>query len=226
MKKLRRLKRNKRGFTLVELIVATLILAIISVSLSSILGSTLTMYNRTEMQTVLYNVSQKLHVALNNELIASRDLSLYERTIDPNSVIKKEYQYCMGKSSDGYIYKYAFDPTSKKVVEENILLTEKSYRGAEVKELYYTFEGVNERVSYSDSTQKKCWRIVKITTTVSKNGVDYTHTSTVRLYNMSIYGTEIKVLSAGKSGEAKVPTRTDDIKYAFVLYYATQYFEV
>lgn len=226
MKFFRRLKRNKKGFTLVELIVATLILAMISVSLSSILGSTLTVYNRTEMNTVLYNVSQKLHVALDNEIIASRDLSLYERNIDANSVIKKEYQYCISKSSDGYLYKYAFDPTTKKVVEENLLLTEKSYRGSEVKELYYSFEGIEERVSYSDSTKKKCWRIVKITTTVSKNGVDYTHTSTVRLYNMSIYGTEIKVLSAGKSGDPKVPTRTDDIKYAFILYYATQYFEV
>lgn len=222
---LRRRLKNKRGFTLVELVVAMLLMAMISASLSTILGSTMSLYNRAEMKSVLYNVSQKLHVALDNELLASRNLVLYQTAVQPKSLVDREYQYCMQKASDGYIYVYSFDPESNKIVEEHVLLSNKSYRGATVKEFYIKYDRIMDKVNYTDGTERNCWRILYITTTITKNGVDYTHTSTVRLYNMAVYGTELEI-KLNSSARPYTPSSKVNVEFPFVFYYATQYFEV
>ena len=219
--------KNNRGFSLVELIVAVLLMAMISTSLSSILGSTLSLYNRAEMNSLLYNVSQKLHIALDNELLTARDLTLYERAQNkPETLVKKEYQYFIQKDSDGYIYVYSFNTVTNKTVKEHILLSDKSYRGATVKELYFTYSSVSDKLNYSDTVLKdECMRIVNITTTIVKNGVEYTHTSTIRLYNMAVYGTELKI-KLSSSSTAVVPNYVRSVKFLSVMYYATQFFEV
>lgn len=220
-----RLKRNKRGFTLVELIVAMLLMAMISASLSTILGSTLSIYNKAEMKSVLYNVSQKLHVALDNELLASRNLVLYQTGVQPKSVLDSEYQYCLSKSNDGYLYVYSYDPETKKIITENVLLSEKSYRGATVKSFYIKYDRIMDKVNYTDPTERNCWRILNITTTITKNGVDYTHTSTIRLYNMAVYGTELEI-KLNNYSKPQTPTSKVNVEFPFVFYYSTQYFEV
>lgn len=216
-------KKNKRGFSLIELIVAMVLMAIISMSLTSIMGSTLTLYNRAEMQSLLYNVSQKLHIALDNELMASQSLILYEVAQQPKAVVKEEYQYCM-QVVDGYIYRYKCNVSDKTIVSEHILLSDKSYRGASVTSFYMNYDYVDDRMLYSNSSTQNCCRIVYITTTIAKNGVEYTHTSAVRLYNMAVYGSEIRVCL--KNSSIIRPTSRTTKQFPFVVYNATQFFEI
>lgn len=221
---LRRLRRNKKGFSLAELIVATLILAIISASLSSIMGTTYQMYNNAEMKSLLYNVSQKLHIAIDNELMASQELTLYQNTQLPRTLIKSEYQYCLQlNSTTGYIMRYDKNNTSDGT---HILLSDKSYRGAKVTEFSISYDSVWDRKNYSDADPSNCWRILYISTTVTKNGVSYSHTSAVRLYNMAVFGTEIKIKTTNNTSVVNATAVNKNKKYIFVEYKATQYFEV
>lgn len=219
---LKRLRKNKKGFSLVELIVATLILAIISASLSSIMGTTVRMYNNAEMKSLLYNVSQKLHIAVDNELMASQEVTLYERSQTPKTLLKSEYQYCL-QLKNGFIMKFDKDNS---VSGSHILLSEKSYRGAEVTAFSISYDVVKDRKNYSDANQVDCWRILYVTTTVSKNGVSYSHTSAVRLYNMAVFGTEIKIRTKESTSITNATANNKNRAYGFVEYKATQYFEI
>lgn len=219
---LRRLKKNRKGFSLVELIVATLILAIISASLSSIMGTTYAMYNNAEMKSLLYNVSQKLHIAIDNELMASQELTLYEATQTPRTLIKSDYQYCL-QLKNGFIMR--FDKANN-TNGTHILLSERSYRDAKVTEFTIQYDSVMDRKDFSDTSQSECWRILYIKTTITKNGVSYSHTSAVRLYNMAVFGTEIKIKTTTSSSVLNATTGNKSKKFVFVEYKATQFFEI
>lgn len=177
------LRKNKRGFSLIELVVAIAVMSIISATLSMILGNTLTLYNRGENTSVLYNVSQKIHDSLNRELTSCQSLVLYE-SASSNTQVKDNYQARL-YLSEGRILKYSRKNDKEEISE--ILLSEKSYRGCEVQSFVLKYDSVEERFNYFDTETRKCFRILYITTVLMLNGQTYEHTSTVRLYNMCLY---------------------------------------
>lgn len=177
------LRKNKRGFSLVELVVAIAVMSIISATLSMILGNTLTLYNRGENNSILYNVSQKIHDSLNRELTSCQSLVLYE-SASSNTQVKENYQSRL-YLSEGRILKYSKKNDKEELSE--ILLSEKSYRGCEVQSFVFKYDSVEERFNYFDTKTRKCFRILYITTVLALNGQIYEHTSTVRLYNMCLF---------------------------------------
>lgn len=183
---MKRLK-NKKGFSLVELVVAMLIMSIVTASLSTILFSTYSLYDRSEITTTLFNVSQKLHIALNSEFSACQDMNLYTDQ-KPSKARYDSYEVMIYRNNDGYIKK---DTLDKK--DAHVLLSEKSYRGATVKSFTITIQSIKEKLSYDDDGDAaNRRRVLVITTVLVKGKVEYTHVSTVKLYNMQLWGTEIE----------------------------------
>ena len=182
----RRLLKNKRGFTLVELLTALLIMGLITAFLSAVLSSTYSLYDNSEVSTTLFNVSQKIHIALNSEFSACQDMYLY--TEQKRTKTKyDDYEAMIYLDTTGYIFKDTKDQKNA-----HILLSERSYKGAKVKSFSIKYIFITEKMSYDDdgpSSQRK--RALQVTTVLSKGKVEYVHTSTIRLYNMQLWGTEI-----------------------------------
>ena len=178
-------KKNKKGFTLVELVVAMLIMSIVTASLSRILYSTYTLYYRSETTTVLFNVSQKLHIALSSEFSSCQDMYVYKTK--PNKSVFDDYQVLIYVNDAGYLVK-----DSNKGRAQHVLLSEKSYRGAKVKSMEIKIGSVVEKTTYdSDTEESNKRRVLYITTVLVSGTIEYTHTSSVKLYNMQLWGTEV-----------------------------------
>jgi len=171
-----------------------LIMSIITASLSTILTSTYRLYDRSETSTTLFNVSQKLHIALNSEFSSCQDMNLYvEQKIAKARY--DDYEVMIYLDNNGYVLK---DTLQKK--NQHVLLSEKSYRGAIVKSLEIKVGYSNEKTTYDDeaaASNKR--RVLFITTVLAKGTVQYSHTSTVKLYNMQLWGTEIVKGTASSS---------------------------
>ncbi len=189
-------RRNKRGFSLVELVVAIAVMSIITATLSMILGNTLSLYNKGESTSVLYSVSQKLHDSLNRELVASQSVVLYESESN-DQMVSGDYQSRL-YLKDGRIMK-CHQENGKKEISE-ILLSINSYRNCEVKSFIIKYDSVEERVSYYSDEIRQCYRVIYLTTVLSLNGQEYEHTSAVRLYSMYVSSDEIQMkLKDGKN---------------------------
>lgn len=220
--KAKRLKKNRRGFSLVELVVAIAVMSIISATLSMILGNTLNLYSKGESASVLYNVSQKIHDALNRELVSAGSIVLYESE-SADSMVNNDYQARL-YLSDGRLVKVYQEDKEKKTSE--ILLSQDSYRGCEIQSFTMKYDSVDERYNYSDSTTRRCYRILYITTTISLNGQKYEQTSTVRLYSLSLAEVPSEINIKVKNNEDIITADENHKKTEFTtcIYYYSQYF--
>lgn len=213
-------RKNKRGFSLVELVVAIAVMSIITASLSMILGNTLSIYNKGESTSVLYSVSQKLHDSLNRELVASQNVVLYESESN-NQMITRDYQARL-YLSEGRIIKCEQSDGKKETSE--ILLSQSSYRDCEVKNFIITYDSVEERVSYYSDEIKQCYRVLYITTVLSLNGQEYEHTSAVRLYSMYVSSKEIQVKIKGLTDVITADANNKSREFTSCIYTYTQSF--
>lgn len=226
--------RNKRGFTLVELVVAIALTAIIASSASVLIGTALRMERQSVLTSQLYRVSQRLHTAIDAELNSAGELGVYksnERNI--SSVESPEcmmYLYTGGATERVTTYDddgtaaYTYIPLKGMVLKgdkssqrQQLLLSASSYEGAVVTELLFWVDSVYEKKTAQSGSYEEMVRILHIQTTVQKGDREYTHTSCVRLYNMMKTGAQIQK----KSGSSMVTAVVDGTKYSTVCYVQT-----
>ena len=162
-----------------------LIMSIIISSLSTILTSTYNLYARSDITTTLFNVSQKIHIALNSEFSSCQDMYVY--SADKYNKVKYDEYEAMIYLSGGRILK---DTAAEKGAQ--LLLSDNSYLGSRVESISIKIGKVLERTSFDDPADPTMkMRLLYVTTVLKKGEVRYEHTSTIKLYNMQLWGTEI-----------------------------------
>ena len=194
---MKRLRRNKRAFTLAELVVAIAITALIASVVSVLVGSVIHIQRSAEITAQLANVSQRLHTSLHSQLACVDKVKLFDKQANPSSILNSEYRYYIYVDSDRDKHlklrsKSDSDPSE-------VLMHSDSYNGATIETFEVTVGAIEEKASRDDSTPHVCYRILYIYTVLKKDGVEYEHVSTVRLYNMQQYGNNIVV--DGKTSE-------------------------
>lgn len=180
---IKRILRNKKGLTLVEVLAALVLTFILMATLGSLLLPVTSLYRNSESKVIMDTVGQKLLDELAYSTAASNDLILYNSTNPSVSgdVDFKIYLY------NGYIYK-------RKRTGENIhiLVSDKSYQECTVVSLDFFADKINEAKSYEDPTMGNYVRIIYARIKLKRNNVesDYMIT-TVKIYNFSMSGDEI-----------------------------------
>ncbi len=188
--------RRRQGYTLVELVLAIAITALIASTASTLISYALRMRTMSDAQTDMYLVSIRLHKAITTELTSTGNVCLYtkgpstyttvpvtERVLYLDSNVKsKTYgQVLLGNKSaasakllpmDGY-----FD----------------SYDDVVVESLTFKVASVLDYVNADTSTPTELYRCVKVTTVVSKGAWRYEHTTAIRFDEMILYSSQVKV---------------------------------
>lgn len=183
--------RNKRAFTLVELVVAIAITALIASVVSVLVGSSIRIQKSSELSAQLANVSQRLHTSIHAQLAIVDKVKLFAGDTNAGTVFSgSEYNYFMYVDSDGHL-KVASRANPTEPFE--VMMRSDSYNGAVVKTFEVTVGAIEEKTSRDDATIRACYRILYIYTVLEKDGIEYEHVSTVRLYNMQQYGNNIVV---------------------------------
>ncbi len=228
---MKKLWRNKRGFTLVELVVAIALTAIIASSVSVLIGTALRMERQSVLTSQLYRVSQRLHTAIDAELNGAGEVSVYKNSERYLSSVQSPelmmYLYSGSATErvttydDNGTASYSYIPLKGMVLKgdkysqrQQLLLSAASYEGAVVTELQFWVDSVYEKLSTQSVDYGEMVRVLHIKTTVQKGDREYTHTSCVRLYNMMKTGAQIQK----KSGSSMVTAAVDNTKYTTVCY--------
>ena len=224
IKRLRK-RLNKRGFTLLEMVVAILLTAIIITTVSGVIGYSLSVQKQALINSALYTVSQRIHAAFNTQLAAARTMYAYmNATTAHSSLGAGDWVLYRGvaKNSNGTplldgdgnnVYHLFLDESGDSGKE--FLFGADSYNGCSVTAFYVTVDTVLEYRNAEDAeivagelaagktpslAKGQYVRIITLHTTVTYMGETYDHFSTIRLYNLLYTGSEVMEKGATVNG--------------------------
>ncbi|MBO4534862.1 MAG: type II secretion system protein [Clostridia bacterium] len=189
--------RRTKAFTLVELVVAIAVTGIIASVVSVLVGTVIRIQKNSELNAQLYNVSQRIHTAVNAQLSTAETVTLYSATTYSASVTNKEqflYLYSANASNAKYGHLVVATYTSKNPGDE-LLMRGESYDGATIVDFYVTLDTITEKETSESTEAATQYRVLHVYTKLSKGGRTYEHTSTVRLYNMMLTGGKVELPS-------------------------------
>lgn len=185
MRKIRQVKviSNKRGVTLIELIVSIAVTSILIAALSSLIFPIQSLYARSESKIIMNNVGQKL---LNELAVCTASSTKLVVLTEQNPTVNNVDDYKVFLSGNYVVKRH------KAGDEIPILISENSYQNCKVKSLEFFVAEIEESQSFEISAKAKFRRILKIRIKLSLRNLesDYMYT-TVKLYNFSTSGAEI-----------------------------------
>jgi len=185
MMRAKKVFRNKKGMTLVEVVVALALTFILITVLGSLLVPVMTLHRNSESRMIMDTVGQKLLNEIAISAAGCDNLVLYS---DANPTLTDTTKYKM-YLNNGYIYKNIY---RSKWVATPILVSEESYRNCKVVSFDLFAATIREQKSYDDLSMGNYVRILYARIKLSRNNVvsDYMIT-TIKIYNFSMTGYEI-----------------------------------
>ena len=188
---------KRKGLTLIELVLAIAITAILVSCVGTLINSAIRVRQLARTREELLQASLRIHNALVSELSSAAEATVYTSpTISSYSWPNEEYMIYVS-NSNGLLYRRS-NSTASAMLPNNAngfnfyngakLADEKNASGVVINPaLSFKIIGVPDFKFIGDSSPQTCYRCLQITTTLTKNDRYYTHTSTVRLNELSLY---------------------------------------
>lgn len=184
---MKRLIRRK-GYTLIELVLAIALTSILAACVSSLIGYALTTRRLADAQSAMYTTSLRLHKAIAAELSASSDVVLYAKIPSTFTAIPATERVMLVKND-----RVNLSNTSGTTPLLPIANGFDSYQDVKVVSVTFKLVKIIDHKDADTVATDSFYRAVRITTTVSKGTWTYTHSSTVRFDEMTLKGTQIRV---------------------------------
>lgn len=215
---MKRIIRRRKGYTLIELVLAMAVAAVLASCVSTLIGYAITMRRSADAQSAMYLASIRLHKAITTELAASSEVTAYVK--GPNTFTKvpatervmyvKNDKVVLGNKSS----------LNKDIIPQDAVFD--SYNGVKVKSLTFQLVPIVDHLDAETETTSTLYRCVRVTTVLSKGSWEYEHTSVIRFEEMALNGTQIRVSSSTTSYDTKyirdVQLGDTDAEYTFLRY--------
>lgn len=182
-------KNSKSGFTLIEMIIATVILSILMSVTMGMMSSTGRLYNQTARMGIDKQIGDAVYDTIEGALKYSTHLEIsnvcYTETdpdtkkLIPGFNSKKHYAKGLYVSEDGYLSSYGDNNTGKKYAE--MIFPEDYYNGRTIN---YSIE----RVNYNKNNEQKTSDVHLLVTVrvLYKGEVEYQKSNTVTCVNLGL----------------------------------------
>lgn len=206
--------RNKKGMTLIEVVVALALTFILMATLGSLLVPVTTLYRNSESKMIMDTVGEKILNGLSASAAACDNIVLYS-SATPSLTDKTKIRLYL---KNGIIYKYIYSDSWNDV---SILIPESSYRDCKVSSLDFFAATIREEKSSEDDTVGNYVRILYARIKLSRNSVvsDYMLT-TIKIYNFTMTGYEIMDNTGSVAGTTANPhTAASGYKSAIITPY-------
>lgn len=208
---------RRKGYTLIELVLAIALTAIVATCVSSLIGYAMTTRKMADAKTEMYTVSMRLHKAIAADISVSSDVVLLSRK--PSSYTGLDAQHKVMYCDKGVV------KTSNKSGTTNVLpITNgfNSYLAVTVESISFRLVKIVDHKDADTAETANFYRAVRITTTVSQGAWSYTHTSTVRFDEMLLTGSQVRVGDAGSGWSSATlnaaAASNEGTDYPFILY--------
>ena len=208
---------GRKAYTLVELVLAIAITAIIASLSSTLIGYAVQMRKMSDAQTAMYMTSLRIHKAISSELAASGEVILYTKT--PTSYTQVPATERVLYVNGGKLY-YSNKSSSKTAL---LPMTNgfDSYNGVEIESISYKAVMLVDYINTDTSEPSNVFRCVQVTTVVKKGDWSYTHSTTVRFDEMILDSSQVKISTSETSfdkANTKLPSVSDTTVYPIIRY--------
>jgi len=207
---MRRFLRRK-AYTLVELVLALALTALISSITGAFITYAVRMRSMSDAQTDMYMASLRIHKAIAAELESADSVVVYTKAPTSYSAVPLTEHVLYLNS--GMIY-YG----NKSVAKTSLLPTTNgfdSYNGVTVDSMTFAVVKSAGHLNSDTTDVATLFRCVRVTTTVSKGSWTYTHSSTIRFDEMELNSAQVMVSTtetAYDNTKTRVPIVTDEGK--------------
>ena len=200
---MRRYRRQRKGFTLVELVLALTIMVLIASAASTLIGAAVHTRQAAITQSTLYAVSLRIHKAIATELQGAGEVCLYQTGPTKYSTVPEDQRVMyIAETKDkvtGEVSSRVLQMGNSLVKSAKLLPTTngfESYNGVLVDSVTYRVMLINDYLNADTDNTSLLARCVQVTTTVSLPPSDktYTHTSTIRFDEMVLYSNQVMVV--------------------------------
>ena len=197
---MRRYRRHRKGYTLIELVLAVAIMVLLSSTASTLISYAVRMRKLADAQADMYAVSIRLHKAISTELMGAGEVCLYQSgpgTYGTVPVTQRVlYLYEQNTNAADKVLYHTLVMGNSKSKSAKLLPKDKgfdSYNGVEVTSVTYQVMSITDHLNADTEDTATLFRCVKVTTVVTKDAWEYEHTSTIRFDEMVLHGNQVMV---------------------------------
>ena len=217
---------KRKGFTLIELVLAMAITAILASCVGSLITSAVRVRQLARTREELLQVSLRVHNALVGELSTAAEVTLYTSSTITASALMEDESFLYINNTKGTLYQRTKTTSAPFLPVTNFdfyngatFADEKNSAGVVINPaIAIRIIGVQDFKYTGDTEPQTCYRGLQITTTLTKNGRYYTHTSTVRLNELSLYakGAYSGEIYVGTSGTVRNLATASSLSTSFI----------
>ena len=213
-----RKRTRRKGYTLIELVLALAITSLVASCTATLIGSALETRRLADAQTAMYTASLRLHKAIDSELSAAGNVVLYSQNPATYTLLAADERVMrvakvtsLGDKAKALKVSYNKAGSS---ATENLLPNSNgfdSYNGVELTEIRFSPVRILDYVTANTSTTQQLYRAVKVTTIVTytnNTNWTYSHTSIIRFDEMMLKGTEVRICTEKSFDESKIRKAT------------------